>query len=116
MSPTNNREAMEQFFHSKMGEKYTVFSEKCTNSLSVIAKVKGFKFGRLLGPRRWLVEGWGRVFPYTLVLQVAEWISFYKRQYTLQLLIMTSVSFTNKNIVFWTFSFFTYSGKSLKSL
>jgi hypothetical protein len=44
-SPTNNREAMEQFFHSKMGEKYTVFSEKCADSLSVIAKVKGFKFG-----------------------------------------------------------------------
>ena len=37
-------------------------------------------------------------------------------KYTLQLLIMTSVSFTNKNSVFWTLFFFTYRGESLKSL
>jgi len=36
---------MEQFSHSKMGQKYTVFSEKFGNGLYVIAKVKGFKFG-----------------------------------------------------------------------
>ena len=36
---------MEQFFHYKMGQKYTVFSEKFENSLSVIDKLKGFKFG-----------------------------------------------------------------------
>jgi len=35
-------------FHFKMGEKYTVFSEKYTNRLPVIAKVKGFKFGSCL--------------------------------------------------------------------
>jgi hypothetical protein len=29
-----------------MGKKYTVFSEKFRNGLFVIAKVKGFKFGK----------------------------------------------------------------------
>jgi len=44
-SPTNNREAVEQFSHSKVGQKYTVFAEKFMNVLSIVAKVKGFKFG-----------------------------------------------------------------------